>query len=167
MLSLIELRFLYRLRRKIGTGLLITNIFARYVLSFNRSFKYPSNFTSRISYGQKLNIIDDGSSELMKCLNLSGGFYLQARSGISIHSSVHLAPGVKIISENHDIRNKGSHLPSAPIVIEKNVWLAANCIILPGVTVGENSVIAAGAIVTKSVPKNHKAIGVPAKNFAL
>ena len=45
----------------------------------------------------------------------------------------------------------------------KNVWLGAGAKILPGVTVGENSIVAAGAVVTKSVPKNSVVAGVPAK----
>ena len=50
-----------------------------------------------------------------------------------------------------------------PIHIEKNVWLGANVRVLPGVTIGEGSIIAAGAVVTKDVPANMIAAGVPAK----
>ena len=50
-----------------------------------------------------------------------------------------------------------------PIHIEKNVWLGANVTVLPGVTISEGSIIAAGAVVTKDVPVNMIAAGVPAK----
>lgn len=48
------------------------------------------------------------------------------------------------------------------VTIQRNVWIGANAIILPGVTVGENSVIAAGAVVTKDVPPNTVVGGTPA-----
>ena len=51
----------------------------------------------------------------------------------------------------------------APIHIGKNVWIGANATILAGVTIGDDTVIAAGAVVTKDVPGNTVAGGVPAK----
>lgn len=50
-----------------------------------------------------------------------------------------------------------------PIHIGKNVWMGANVTILPGVTVGDRAIIAAGAVVTKDVPANKVVAGVPAK----
>jgi maltose O-acetyltransferase len=52
---------------------------------------------------------------------------------------------------------------SMPVVLERNVWLASRVIVLPGVTVGENSVIGAGSVVTKDIPANVLAAGIPAK----
>ena len=51
----------------------------------------------------------------------------------------------------------------AKVTLGKNVWVGAHATILPGVTVGDNAVIAAGAVVTKDVPANTVAAGVPAK----
>lgn len=65
---------------------------------------------------------------------------------------------------NHGISPDKRHdLFPAPIHKGKNVWIGANVVILPGVTIGDNSVIAAGAIVSKNVPENVVAGGVPAK----
>lgn len=55
------------------------------------------------------------------------------------------------------------HTYSAPIILGKNVWVGSNATILQGVTVGDNAVIAAGAVVTKDVPENTVVGGVPAK----
>jgi maltose O-acetyltransferase len=52
---------------------------------------------------------------------------------------------------------------SQPVILERNVWLASRVIVLPGVTVGENSVIGAGSVVTKDIPPNVLAAGIPAK----
>jgi acetyltransferase-like isoleucine patch superfamily enzyme len=52
---------------------------------------------------------------------------------------------------------------SAPVVLEENVWLAARVIVLPGVTIGKNSVVGAGSVVTKDIPPNVLAAGIPAR----
>jgi acetyltransferase-like isoleucine patch superfamily enzyme len=63
------------------------------------------------------------------------------------------------------IRNKdnGMDIEGAPIVIEDNVWLGANVVVMPGVTIGKHSVVAAGSVVTKDVPPDTIVAGVPAK----
>jgi acetyltransferase-like isoleucine patch superfamily enzyme len=84
--------------------------------------------------------------------------------GITIEDDVQIGPKVNLITENHplDPLNRKS-LDLSSILIKKNAWLGAACTILPGVTVGENSVVAAGAVVTKDVPDNTVVAGVPAK----
>ncbi len=61
---------------------------------------------------------------------------------------------------DNDLRNKGLE-KALPIVIEDNVWIGGNVTILAGVTIGENSVIGAGSVVTKDIPKNSIAVGNP------
>ena len=84
--------------------------------------------------------------------------------GITIQDDVFIGPKVSLITENHplDPRNRRA-LVCGPILIKRNAWIGANVTILPGVTVGENSVIAAGAVVSKDVPDNVVFGGVPAK----
>ena len=53
--------------------------------------------------------------------------------------------------------------PAAPVVLEENVWLAARVIVLPGVTIGKNSVVGAGSVVTRDIPPDVLAAGVPAR----
>ncbi|MNY78908.1 Galactoside O-acetyltransferase [compost metagenome] len=50
-----------------------------------------------------------------------------------------------------------------PVIIEDNVWLGEGVVVLPGVTIGENSIVGANAVVTKSIPKNCVAGGNPAR----
>jgi acetyltransferase-like isoleucine patch superfamily enzyme len=84
--------------------------------------------------------------------------------GIIIEDNVLIAPKVSLLSEGHPVSPESRHslVPSA-IHIKKNVWIGANATILPGVTIGENSIVAAGAVVTKNVPDNSIVGGVPAK----
>lgn len=84
--------------------------------------------------------------------------------GISLADNVLIGPGAMLITVNHqlDPANRRS-LDTASIRVDSNAWIGARSVILPGVTVGRNAVVAAGAVVTKSVPNNTVVAGVPAK----
>ena len=75
-----------------------------------------------------------------------------------------VGPRVNITSENHpvEVADRNTMVPGA-VLIKRNAWIGAAATILPGVTVGENAVVAAGAVVAKDVPANTVAAGVPAK----
>ena len=84
--------------------------------------------------------------------------------GITIEDDVMLGPNVQLITENHPINPlERKNLDLKSILIQKNAWIGAGAIVLPGVTVGENSVVAAGSVVTKDVPANTVVGGIPAK----
>ena len=84
--------------------------------------------------------------------------------GITIEDNVLIGPKVNLITENHPLNpNDRKSLICKPIVIKRNTWIGAAATILPGVTIGENSVVAAGAVVTADVPPNTIVGGVPAK----
>lgn len=86
------------------------------------------------------------------------------RGGITIGNGVFIGPKVNLITLNHDLNpaNRSATI-AKPIVIKDNVWIGINATILQGVTVGENAIIAAGAVVTKDVPSNTIVGGNPAK----
>lgn len=85
---------------------------------------------------------------------------------IFIGDSVMIGPNVVIATAGHpvnpELRLKVAQF-NIPVHIEKNVWIGAGAIILPGVTVGENSVIGAGSVVTKDIPPNVVAVGNPCR----
>lgn len=84
--------------------------------------------------------------------------------GITIEDGVLIAPGVSLLSEGHPVSPGERHaLIPAPIHIKKNAWIGARATILQGVTIGENAVVAAGAVVSKDVPDNAIVGGIPAK----
>ena len=86
--------------------------------------------------------------------------------GIEIEDNVLLAPGVKLLTEGHPVDPlQRKTLTAGKIHIKKNAWIGAGATILQGVTIGENSVVAAGAVVTKDVPDNVVVGGVPAKTI--
>jgi len=114
---------------------------------------YPpfyTNYGKNITLGKNVFINHDCS-----CLDLGG---------IEIEDDVMIGPRVSITSENHPVSPaERKTLVPGKVWIRKNVWIGANATILPGVTIGENSVVAAGAVVTNDVPDNSVVGGVPAK----
>ncbi|HVM90089.1 MAG TPA: DapH/DapD/GlmU-related protein [Puia sp.] len=84
--------------------------------------------------------------------------------GITIEDEVLIGPRVNLVTENHPLdpmQRKSLNLKS--ILIKRNAWIGAAATILPGVTIGENSIVAAGAVVNADVPDNTIVGGVPAK----
>jgi acetyltransferase-like isoleucine patch superfamily enzyme len=84
--------------------------------------------------------------------------------GLDIADDVMIGPNVSIITAGHPLEpSQRRSTIGKPIAIEKNVWIAAGATIIGGVTVGENSVVAAGSVVTKDVPPNTLVGGNPAR----
>ena len=88
----------------------------------------------------------------------------QDQGGITIDDGALIGHGVVLATLNHDMDpEKRQQLHPAPIHIGKRVWIGANATVTGGVTIGDNSVVAAGAVVTKDVPENVVVGGIPAK----
>lgn len=123
----------------------------------NPKVKWPVHYTSKVIAPENITkgiLCDPGD-------NLNN--YIQANNGISFGSNIELAPGVSIISANHDTENLSSHVKAKPISIGNNVWIGANATILPEVTIGDNVTIGANSVVTKDIPANTIAVGNPCK----
>lgn len=87
---------------------------------------------------------------------------LMASGGITIDDDAMIAANVQIISNNHDLENRRV-ITCLPVHICRNVWIGAGSTILRGVTIGENSVVGAGSVVTKDVEPNTIVAGNPAR----
>ena len=87
---------------------------------------------------------------------------MMSRGGITIEDDAMIAANVQLISNNHDLDDRVL-LICKPVHIGRKAWIGAGATILPGVTVGENAVVAAGAVVTKDVAPNTIVGGNPAK----
>lgn len=85
--------------------------------------------------------------------------------GVDIADLVMIGPNVSIITAGHPLApsERRACVEAKPIVIERNVWLAAGVTVIGGVTIGENSVVGAGSVVTRDVPANAFVAGAPAK----
>lgn len=95
---------------------------------------------------------------------VNSGCCFQDQGGITIGDGCLIGHQVVFATINHDFAPQSrGNMRLAPIVLGKNVWVGAHATILPGVTVGDGAVVAAGAVVTKNVPSNTLVAGVPAK----
>lgn len=84
--------------------------------------------------------------------------------GITLEDDVLIGPKVNLVTENHPLNPADRKaLVCKPILVKKNAWIGAGATILPGVTIGENAVVAAGVVVSKDVPANAIVGGVPAR----
>lgn len=88
---------------------------------------------------------------------------LDGRGGLHLGSNVSVSPGVWLLTDGHDMQDPLFPEAFAPITIGDFVWLGSRAMVLPGVTVGEGAVVAAGAIVTKDVDPYTVVAGVPAR----
>lgn len=88
---------------------------------------------------------------------------LSASGGIEFEDGVMSAPCLRIATINHDMNERHTKYSYGKVLVKKNAWLGMNVTICPGVTIGEYSVVAAGAVVTKDVPAYAVVGGVPAR----
>src|SRR4051812_7040795 len=85
------------------------------------------------------------------------------RGGITLHDNVLIGPKVNLITINHPVApSKRRSTFCAPIVVKHNAWIGASASVMPGVTIGENAIVAANAVVTKDVAANTIVGGIPA-----
>lgn len=95
--------------------------------------------------------------------------YNEERGFITIDDNVLLGSGIHIYTSNHKFSLPDKEIPDQGFSEPKNVhiksgaWIGANCVILPGVSIGQHSVVGAGSIVTKSIPDYVVAVGNPAR----
>ena len=138
---------------------LLMGVFQR-VFRINSDVLWPVHWSSIVS--SQANIIRRYPNWSTPGFNI--GQYIQAANGIVLGDRVRLGPGVKLISADHDILDFDKHVSEKPIEIENFCWLGANVVVWPGVKLAEHTIVAAGAVVTKSfLGRNCVIAGVPAK----
>lgn len=135
--------------------------FLQNVLNFggNKQAYWPVHWASQVYDAQNIYVGVDAYPGIMK------GCYIQGKGGIYIGDYTQIAPNVVIVSANHDMYDNRKHI-KAPVKIGKYCWLGAGCKIMPGVELGDFTIVAAGAVVTKSFPQGYCVIaGLPAKQI--
>lgn len=139
-------------------GLRIVNFLYQKIFRINSEVPFMVHYTSVVRKTVFL------GKHVAFYLANSGGCYIQGINKIYIGDYTMIAPGVKIISANHDVNDPEKHDKSAePIRIGSYCWLGTNSIILPGVQLGNHVVVGAGAVVTKSFGPYVVIAGNPAK----
>ena len=126
------------------------------IVGINRNVPWPVHWSSRVVGCKNIQTVDLAIGFMPGC-NIDG------RNGIVIGKNVILATNVSVISQNHDVSDFNKYVDERPIHIAENCWIGTHVVILPGVELGPHTVVAAGAIVTKSFPQGNQIIaGNPA-----
>ena len=146
---------------RIGKSVIILNLLFKKLFR-NYSSKFMIHFTSRVVLPDAIKIIGN-CPKVLTSFAVSHGSYFQAFNGIIFDRGSKFGPNVKFISSNHSLDDRSKHENNDPIYVGKNCWVGAGAIILPGVSLGDNSVIGAGSVVTKTVEANTVVAGNPAK----
>jgi acetyltransferase-like isoleucine patch superfamily enzyme len=93
-----------------------------------------------------------------------GSYFQNFAACIEIGRGTYVAPNVGLITANHDPLDPSRHLPGANITIGEQCWIGMNATIMPGVELGDHTVVGAGSVVTKSFPQGCVMLaGVPAR----
>ncbi len=125
-------------------------------LGGNKNVPWPVHFTSKVYDPNKITIGIDAYPGIM------GGCYITGRGGLEIGDYTQIAPNVVIVTANHDLYDSRKHI-EAPVKIGKYCWIGGGAKIMPGVTLGDWTIVAAGAVVTRSYEDGHCVLGgVPA-----
>lgn len=143
-----------------GWKWVLDDVAGRVWMRTNRGIKFPvSPFNTVINY--KNIVFDPDDLHIF----MGKGRYFQAENAkIIIGKGTFIANNSGLITANHDMADLTHHVEAKDIILGKKCWVGLNCVILPGVVLGDQTIVAAGAVVTKSFPEGHCVIGgVPAK----
>jgi acetyltransferase-like isoleucine patch superfamily enzyme len=142
----------------------VTGIFLRYAIL--RWFVKESWGFFRVL--ERVMIEYPGGLSIGRQVGLNTGCWINARGGVALGDDVIVGPYCVIHSANHrldrlDVPTRRQGYEEKPVFIGRNVWLGARVTVLPGVTIGDNAVIGAGAVVARDIPPNAIAVGNPAR----
>lgn len=113
------------------------------------------------SYG-RFSVINIPNLTIGDNTTINEGVHINCRSIVEIGNNVHISTNVQIHTGKLIMDQFPRVHTKEPIIIKDDVWIASSAVILAGVTIGEKSIVAAGSIVTKDIPPNSLAMGVPA-----
>jgi acetyltransferase-like isoleucine patch superfamily enzyme len=157
-----KLKEKYRLIKVLGMPLYITNIIFKNLLRIDSDFRYNKNYTSRILFGKKIKV-ENNSFSVLRSFAASGGCYIQAAEGIEIGEGTIWSFNVSLISLDHDLSDFSKKREKGPLIIGKHCWIGAGVVILPGVRLGDNTIVGANSVVTKPFMEGNVIIaGCPA-----
>lgn len=126
--------------------------FKQKVMGYNYHAYWPMHFTSKVSYAQNI-LVGKGSFP-----GFMPGCYIQGIGYIEVGDYSIFSANVGIISANHDLYDSSQHIASK-VFIGSYCWIGMNVVILPGVTLGDYTIVGAGSVVTKSFSQGYCIIG--------
>ncbi|MEO5891443.1 MAG: acyltransferase [Ferruginibacter sp.] len=148
---------IFRLRTDVGLSFYATDFFFRKLLRLNGDTPWAVHHSSKVIVPKNIT----------RGINVypgdSPGNYIEATNGIFIGDYTNIGPNVGIISANHNLIDNTINEPSSPIRIGKFCWIGMNAVVLPGIELGDFTIVGAGSVVTRSFTEGYAVIaGNPA-----
>ncbi|WP_104489048.1 acyltransferase [Acinetobacter indicus] len=138
----------------------LKSIWVKNILRLSKPMPFPTSLTCTIANPKNLIFHPDDLNNFQS----PGTYYQNFRAKIVIGRGTYIAPNVGIITTNHDLNNLDNHDGDKDVTIGEKCWIGMNSVILPGVVLGNKTIVAAGAIVTKSFEEGNVVLaGIPAK----
>lgn len=132
------------------------------VLGINRAVPWCVSYKATVGDFRNIEFDYDDLNNFM----VGGGYYQALGAKIVIGKGTYIAPNVGLITANHDFADLDRHNEAKPILLGEKCWIGMNAVILPGIILGPNTIVAAGSIVTKSYSEGYCIIaGNPAKKI--
>ena len=136
------------------------SILTQRILRFNRHIPFPVSPFITISNPRNLRFDVDDLNNFQGI----GSYFQNFAASISIGKGTYIAPNTGFITVNHDLMNPNVHGVGEDIVIGNGCWIGMNSMLMPGVVLGDHTVVAAGAVVTRSFEEGYAVLaGVPAR----
>jgi len=147
-------------KRKEGFLWAFKGILYQKILRFNSHVPWPITPLSRISNPNNIEFHPDD----LNIFQSPGCYFQNSKAKIYIGKGTYIGPNVGIITVNHKLDDLDHYEEGKDVIIGKNCWIGMNSVILPGVVLGDRTIVGAGSVVTKSFPEGNCVIaGVPAK----
>lgn len=147
------LQQIFNLRKEMPLHFYLADFLFRRILRQNANVSWAVHYTSTVNYPEKIkrgkNVFPGDSP----------GNFIDGTNGISIGDFTNIGPNVGIISTNHNSINNAIMDPAPPIKIGRFCWIGMNAVILPGVELGDFTIVGAGAVVTKSFTDGYCVLG--------
>jgi len=151
------LDFFYPNAKGISVAHKLYCFFPQKILRINGSATWPMHFTSRVLVVKNIKVGNRSAP------GLNSGAYVQGKNGIIIGNNCRFGPNIGLISANHNTDDYDFWDKTGPIRIGNSVWLGMNVVVMPGIQIGNNVIVAANSVVTKNIPPNSIAAGIPCK----
>lgn len=137
------------MRPEMSVGFYLTDFLFRRILRQNPGVKWAVHHTATIHCPENI------TKGIGTYPGDSPGVYINAINGVQIGDYTNLGPNVGLVSANHDFINNDVHSSHSPIVLGKHCWLGMGAVVLPGVRIGDFTIVGAGAVVTKSFEEGY------------
>lgn len=155
-------KYFHRYQYSDGWRWLMRNVFMQKIIGINRTVPFPVSFGATVLGWENIEFDRNNINIFQK----PGNYYQATKAKIYIGKDTFIACNVGIITANHDLDDLTKHSSGKDVVIGANSWIGLNSVILPGVVLGEHTIVGAGSVVTKSFPEGNCVIaGNPAKKI--